>query len=112
MQEQSAVQDKTIAKKKRQVAQPTFAMYIQEVFKKTHPELKVSNDTIVATNHMLNHVLSNLVVNSDKLAKISKKSTMSANHVKGAAKLFLPHNLSIRAIVRAEDAGKKFKPES
>ena len=96
------------AKKQHRRSLPSYAAYIHKVLKQVHPDLQISSKTIMATNALIEGLLANLTAKGGVIAKVAKKSTLSARHVQGAARVCLPLGLSKYATSEGTKATVKF----
>lgn len=86
----------------------TYSRYVYKVMKRVHPDLGISAQTISATNGIVDHVASRLVEQSRVVAKLGKKTTLSARHVQAATKIVLPLELAKHAVSEGTRAVTKF----
>ena len=95
--------------KKRRRGPANYAAYIHKVLKQVHPDLQISSKAIMATNSLVECLLETLTAKGSWVAKhVAKKSTFSAQHVQGAARLCLPDGLSKHAVAEGTKAVSKF----
>lgn len=92
----------------RRRSTPNYAAYIHKVLKQVHPDLQISSKTIMATNSLIEGVLETLTAKGGILAKVARKTTLSASHVQGATRVCLPGGLSKHAVSEGTKACTKF----
>lgn len=93
---------------KRRKNEPTFGSYIYKVHKQTYPELGISSKAIGQINGILNDVLARITAKSADVARVGKKSTLSARHVQSAIPLTMGFELSKHAVSEGTKAIAKF----
>ncbi len=93
---------------KRRKKEPTLGSYIYKVHKQVHPGLGISSKAIGQLNGILNDVLDRMTAKSADIARVGKKSTLSARHVQGAIPLTMGFELSKHAISEGTKAVSKF----
>jgi histone H2B len=93
---------------KRRKKEPTLGSYIYKVHKQVHPSLGISSKAIGQINGILNEVLERMTTKSAEIARVGKKSTLSARHVQGAVPLTMGFELAKHAVSEGTKAVSKF----
>ena len=86
----------------------TFKTYIHRVLKQVHPKIGLSKRSMSIMNSFVMDNFEKIAQESAKLAKTSKKATLSAREVQSAIRLVLPAELSKHAITEGTKAMQKF----
>tara|TARA_B110001450_G_scaffold6782_2_gene6998 strand:+ start:530 stop:862 length:333 start_codon:yes stop_codon:yes gene_type:complete len=93
---------------KRRKKEPTFGSYIYKVHKQVNPSLGVSSKAIGQINGIINALLVRMITKSADVARVGKKSTLSARHVQACIPLTMGFELSKHAVSEGTKAVSKF----
>jgi histone H2A len=86
----------------------TFSTYIYKVLKQVHPDCGMSKKAMTTMNNLLTDTFDRIIVEAGKLARFSKRSTVSSREVQTAVRLVLPGQLAKHAVSEATKAVQKF----
>jgi histone H2A len=86
----------------------TFASYIYKVLKQVHPDNGISKKAMSIMNSFVMDFFDKIVIESGKLARYSKRSTISSREVQSAVRLVLPGELAKHAVSEGTKAVTKF----
>jgi histone H2A len=86
----------------------TFASYIYKVLKQVHPDDGISKKSMSIMNSFVMDLFDKIVIESGKLARYSKRSTVSSREVQSAVRLVLPGELAKHAVSEGTKAVTKF----
>lgn len=75
-----------------------YVTYIYKVLKQTHPELGISKKAMNIIDSFVKDMFQRIATESGRLARYSKKHTISAKEVKTATRMLLPQGLSDHAV--------------
>ena len=103
-----AVAKKTEGKKKRKTRKESYSSYIYKVLKQVHPECGISKKSMSIMNSFIQDIFERILVEAGKLARYSKKSTLSSREVQSAVRLALPGELAKHAVSEGTKAVTKF----
>lgn len=95
-------------KKQRKPTETNFCSYLHKINKTVNTDLHVTKGAIAAANAVLDALTEKLTNKSADVARLAKKSTLSARHVQAAAKIALPCALSKFAILEGTKALTKY----
>ena len=104
----SAKTSKSTGSKRRKKRTETFNTYIYKVLKQVHPETGISKRGMSIMNSFINDVFERLCTEAGKLARYSKKKTLSSREVQTAIRLVLPGELAKHAVSEGTKAVTKF----
>ena len=85
----------------------SFSIYIYKVLKQVHPEIGLSKLAMSIMNSFVNDIFERLAVEAARLARYSKKPTLSSKEFQTAVRLILPGELSKHAVSEATKAVTK-----
>ena len=103
-----AVAKKAAAAPKKHRRGETFSVYIYRVLKQVHPETGISKKSMSIMNSFIQDIFERILVEAGKLARYSKKSTLSSREVQSAVRLALPGELAKHAVSEGTKAVTKF----
>jgi histone H2B len=95
-------------KKKRGKRVQTFSTYIYKVLKQVHPDCGISKKSMSIMNSFITDIFERTLVEAGKLARYSKRSTVSSREVQSAIRLVLPGELAKHAVSEGTKAVTKF----
>ena len=95
-------------KKKSKKRVESFSTYIYKVLKQVHPECGISKKSMSIMNSFIQDIFERILVEAGKLARYSKKSTLSSREVQSAVRLALPGELAKHAVSEGTKAVTKF----
>jgi len=95
-------------KKKRSKRVETFSSYIYKVLKQVHPDCGISKKSMSIMNSFITDIFDRTLVEAGKLARYSKRSTVSSREVQSAIRLVLPGELAKHAVSEGTKAVTKF----
>lgn len=87
---------------------PNYVSYIHKVLKQVHPDLGISSKAIVQINGVIEDVIGRMTDHGASVARVGKKTTLSAGHVQAAAKMLLPSELAKHAVSEGTKAVVKY----
>lgn len=86
----------------------TYHSYIYKVLKQVHPEKGISKKSISILNSFITDIFDRTLVEAGKLARYSKRSTVSSREIQSAIRLVLPGELAKHAVSEGTKAVTKF----
>jgi histone H2B len=86
----------------------SYASYIYKVLKQVHPNTGISKRGMSILNSFINDIFERLALESSRLSRYSKKSTLSSREIQTAVRLLLPGELSKHAVSEGTKAVTKF----
>jgi histone H2B len=95
-----------VAAKRRRTE--TFSVYIYRVLKQVHPETGISKRSMQILNSFINDIFEKIALESSKLVRYNKKSTISSREVQTAVRLLLPGELAKHAVSEGTKAVTKY----
>ena len=95
-------------KKKSKKRVESFSTYIYKVLKQVHPECGISKKSMSIMNSFIGDIFERIMVEAGKLARYSKKATLSSREVQSAVRLVLPGELAKHAVSEGTKAVTKF----
>ena len=99
----------TEGKKKRSSKRvESFSTYIYKVLKQVHPECGISKKSMSIMNSFITDIFDRIMGEAGKLARYSKKATLSSREVQSAVRLVLPGELAKHAVSEGTKAVTKF----
>lgn len=87
---------------------PNYVSYIHKVLKQMHPDLGISSKAILHVNSVVESVVDQMTVHGTRVARVGKKTTLSAAHIQAAAKIALPSAIANHAVSEGTKAVIKF----
>ena len=102
----SAAKVAKVAAKRRRTE--TFSVYIYRVLKQVHPETGISKRSMQILNSFINDIFEKIALESSKLVRYNKKSTISSREVQTAVRLLLPGELAKHAVSEGTKAVTKY----
>ena len=86
----------------------TYSSYIYKVLKQVHPDTGISKRGMGIMNSFINDIFERIATEASKLARYTKKSTLSSREVQTAIRLVLPGELAKHAVSDGTKAVTKF----
>jgi len=87
---------------------PSYKAYTYKVLKQVHKDLGMSKKAMVIFDNYIVDILERMAIESGKLAKRQKKTTLKAREMMTSAKLVLPGELARHACAQGKKAVEKF----
>ena len=95
-------------KKKKKKRTESYSSYIYKVLKQVHPDTGISGKSMSIMNSFMNDIFEKIATEAGKLAKVNKKSTLSAREIETAVRFVLPGELSKHAVSEGSKAVTKY----
>ena len=95
-------------KKRKRKGVQSFSTYIYKVLKQVHPEQGISKKSMSILNSFITDIFDRTLVEAGKLARYSKRSTVSSREIQSAIRLVLPGELAKHAVSEGTKAVTKF----
>ena len=102
-----AVSDKS-KKVKKSKAVETYKIYLYKVLKQVHPDTGISSKAMGILNSFVNDIFGKIASEAAKLARYSKKPTVTSREIQTAVRLVLPGELAKHAVSEGTKAVTKF----
>ena len=102
----TAVRDKRKRKVKRKPE--TYGRFIYKVLKQVHPDSGISSKAMGIMNSFVNDLFERIATEASRLAKYTKKSTISSREIQCAVRLILPGELAKHAVSEGTKAVTKY----
>ena len=83
-------------------------VYLYKVLKQVHPDTGVSSKAMSILNSLMNDMFDKVATEASKLARISKKPTITSREIQTAVRLVLPGELAKHAVSEGTKAVTKF----
>lgn len=99
-------------KKKKAVKSETYKVYIYKVLKQVHPDTGISKRGVSILNSFIGDIFDHLATEAGKLARYTKKSTLSSREIQTAVRLTLPGELAKHAVSEGTKAVTKYTSSS
>ena len=93
-------------KKKARVE--SYGSYIYKVLKQVHPDTGISKRGVSILNSFIGDIFDRLATEAGKLARYTKKSTLSSREIQTAVRLTLPGELAKHAVSEGTKAVTKY----
>jgi len=87
----------------------TYFSYIYKVLKQVHPSTGISKRGISILNSFINDIFERIALESSRLGRYNKKSTLSSREIQTAVRLLLPGELAKHAVSEGTKAVTKFQ---
>ncbi|XP_077232886.1 histone H2B-like [Tasmannia lanceolata] len=97
-------------KKKKRVKKgiETYKIYIFKVLKQVHPDIGISSKAMGIMNSFINDIFEKLAQEASKLARYTKKPTITSRQIQTSVRLVLPRELAKHAVSEGTKAVTKF----
>ena len=99
---------KASTKKRSAKRTESYSSYIYKVLKQVHPTIGISKRGMSILNSFINDIFERIAQESSKLARRTKKSTLSSREIQTAVRLVLPGELSKHAVSEGTKAVTKY----
>ena len=86
----------------------SIQVYLYKVLKQVHPDTGVSSKAMSILNSLMNDMFDKVATEASKLARISKKPTITSREIQTAVRLVLPGELAKHAVSEGTKAVTKF----
>ena len=86
----------------------SYSSYIYKVLKQVHPDTGISKRGMSIMNSFINDIFERIASEAGKLARNSKKSTLSSREIQTSVRLMLPGELAKHAVSEGTKAVTKF----
>ena len=106
--EQPKKQRVTKLGKQRKKRKETYSSYIYKVLKQVHPDTGVSSKAMSIMNSFVNDLFERIAAEASRLAKYSKRKTISSREIQTAVRLLLPGELAKHAVSEGTKAVTKY----
>ena len=94
--------------KRRKARTESYATYIYKVLKQVHPDTGISKKSMMIMNSFIADVFERIASEAAKLAKYTKKATLSSREIQTSVRLVLPGELAKHAVSEGTKAVTKF----
>uniref|UniRef100_T1J368 Core Histone H2A/H2B/H3 domain-containing protein n=1 Tax=Strigamia maritima TaxID=126957 RepID=T1J368_STRMM len=96
-------------KKKRRKKKPqSYSRYLYRVLKQIFPDVGITSRALVTMNSFMNDIFERIASEASRLARISKRSTLSSRDIQTAVRLVLPGELAKHAVNEGTKAVSKY----
>ena len=95
-------------KKKKVKGVESWKIYIYKVLKQVHPDTGISSKAISILNSFIQDQFEKIATEAAKLARYSKKPTVTSREIQTAVRLILPGELAKHAVSEGTKAVTKF----
>ena len=103
---------KAAGAKKHAKRTESYSSYIYKVLKQVHPNTGISKRGMSILNSFINDIFERIALESSRLSRYNKKSTLSSREIQTAVRLLLPGELSKHAVSEGTKAVTKFSSAS
>ncbi|XP_043462968.1 late histone H2B.L4-like [Leptopilina heterotoma] len=103
-----SVVSKDDKKKKRRKGKESYGHFIYKVLKQVHNDVGMSSKAMSIMNSFMNDIFERIANEASRLAKYSKKRTISSREIQTAVRLLLPGELSKHAVSEGTKAVTKY----
>ena len=86
----------------------SYSTYIYKVLKQVHPDTGISKKGMSIMNSFINDIFERIAGEAGKLARYSKKATLSSREIQTSVRLMLPGELAKHAVSEGTKAVTKF----
>ena len=94
--------------KKKKSRTESYSSYIYKVLKQVHPDTGISKKGMSIMNSFINDIFERIAGEAGKLARYSKKMTLSSREIQTSVRLMLPGELAKHAVSEGTKAVTKF----
>ena len=92
----------------RRKRKESYGTYIYRVLKQVHPETGISKKSMMIMNSFIGDVFDRIASEASRLAKYTKRATLSSREIQTAVRLVLPGELAKHAVSEGTKAVTKF----
>ncbi|RYG62260.1 hypothetical protein EON64_18045, partial [archaeon] len=85
----------------------SYSTYIYRVLKQVHPNTGISKRGMSILNSFINDIFERIALESSRLSRYNKKSTLSSREIQTAVRLLLPGELAKHAVSEGTKAVTK-----
>merc|ERR1711916_231147 len=96
------------AKPRRKSNNNSYATYIHKVLKQVHPDTGVSKKAMVVLDSFVHDIFERIATESGRLARYTKRRTISSREIQTAVRLVLPGELAKHAVSEGTKAVTKY----
>eukprot|EP00894_Picocystis_sp_ML_P002386 jgi/Pico_ML_1/52903/g3541.t1 len=93
---------------KKKAKTESYKIYIYKVLKQVHPDTGISSKAMSIMNSFINDIFEKIATEASKLARYSKKPTVTSREIQTAVRLILPGELAKHAVSEGTKAVTKF----
>jgi histone H2B len=86
----------------------TYSSYVYRVLKQVHPEIGISKKAMSIMNSFVNDIFERLGTEAVRLARYTKKTTLTSREIQTAVRLMLPGELAKHAVSEGTKAVTKY----
>ena len=97
---------------KKKTRLESYGSYIYKVLKQVHPDTGISKRGVSILNSFIGDIFDRLATEAGKLARYTKKSTLSSREIQTAVRLTLPGELAKHAVSEGTKAVTKYTSSS
>ncbi|KAA0148422.1 hypothetical protein FNF27_02545 [Cafeteria roenbergensis] len=94
--------------KRRRRRIETYSSYIYRVLKQVHPEIGISKKAMSIMNSFVNDIFERLAQEAVRLARYTKKTTLTSREVQTSVRLMLPGELAKHAVSEGTKSVTKY----
>merc|ERR1712216_418839 len=94
--------------KKTTAKMETYKIYIYKVLEQVHPDTGISSKAMSIMNSFINDIFEKIASEASKLARYSKKPTVTSREIQTAVRLILPGELAKHAVSEGTKAVTKY----
>merc|ERR1711977_540046 len=94
--------------KKKKAKVETYKIYIYKVLKQVPPDTGISSKAMSIMNSFINDIFEKIASEASKLARYSKKPTVTSREIQTAVRLILPGELAKHAVSEGTKAVTKY----
>ena len=105
--EKGAKGEKGKRSKKRNYA--SYSTYIYKVLRQVHPDTGISTSAMSIMNSFVNDIFERIATEAGRLARYSKKNTITSREIQTAVRLLLPGELAKHAVSEGTKSVAKFQ---
>jgi len=87
----------------------TYSTFIYKVLKQVHPDVGISNKSMLIMNSFVNDIFERIAVEAGHLARQNKRNTISSREIQTAVRLVLPGELATHAVSEGTKAVVHFQ---
>merc|ERR1711970_853439 len=95
-------------KKRKSKRKESYGIYIYKVLKQVHSDTGVSSKAMSIMNSFINDIFEKIAGEASKLARYSKKPTVTSREIQTAVRLILPGELAKHAVSEGTKAVTKY----
>jgi len=96
------------AKRRSKRSYESYSSYIYKVLRQVHPDTGISTKAMSIMNSFVNDIFERIAQESGRLARYSKRHTISSREIQTAVRLLLPGELARHAVSEGTKAVTKY----